>query len=171
MQMYKVARAKNSKARAKARDMAAILAMVGTFKASFEFLETYGFSEGYELDRPYQSWGTEYVFPIEKNEDFISSQHVMVMYFHKDQKVIGPYVMKHWAGLVLYEETDLDEFLGDGSYKRKSIRKSAAKGTWVQKVYQVDDSPDIKLEVDGSMKMNSPFGSARLSSTFTKKRV
>ena len=65
----------------------------------------------------------------------------MVMYFLKDGEVIGPYVMKHWRQDWVYEETDLDEFLGDGSYKRKSIRKSAAKGTWVQKVYQVDDSP------------------------------
>ena len=65
-------------------DRSAILAMVGTYKASFEFLETYGFDKGYKLDRPYQSWGTEFVFPIEKKEDFISLQHIMVMYFqHK----------------------------------------------------------------------------------------
>ena len=31
--------------------------------------------------RPYQSWGTEFVFLATVTEDFISLQHIMVMYF------------------------------------------------------------------------------------------
>ncbi len=146
---------KNSSAKGKARDRAAILAMVGTYKASFEFLETYGFTKDYELDRPYQSWGTEYVFPVEEKEDFISLQHVMVMYFLKDDKVVGPYVMKHWRQDWVYEARDLDEFLGDGKYVRKSVKKSVAKGTWVQKVYQVDDSP--RYQARGKWQHESDF--------------
>ena len=46
------------------RDRRAILAMSGGFRTSFEFIETVGFVDGYTPDRPYQSWGTEYVYVI-----------------------------------------------------------------------------------------------------------
>ena len=58
------------------KDRAAILAMEGPYQATFEFLETIGFSKGYKLDRPYQSWGTEYVYVIENKPKLISLQHI-----------------------------------------------------------------------------------------------
>jgi len=46
------------------RDRRAILAMAGTFRASFDFLEVAGFRPGFVPDRPYQSWATEYVYVL-----------------------------------------------------------------------------------------------------------
>jgi hypothetical protein len=40
------------------RDRRAILAMAGGYRTSFDFLETVGFTAGFEPSRPYQSWGT-----------------------------------------------------------------------------------------------------------------
>ena len=80
----------------KDKDRAAILAMAGPYQASFEFLETVGFTTSYKLDRPYRSWGTEYVYVVENKRDFISLQHIMVMFFDDDGKTVGPMVMKHW---------------------------------------------------------------------------
>ncbi len=47
---------------AQERDRRAILAMAGAYRTSFDFIETVGFVEGYTPPRPYQSWGTEYVY-------------------------------------------------------------------------------------------------------------
>ena len=45
----------------KSRDRLAILSMVGEYRVSFEFIETFGSENNYKLDNPYQSWGTEMV--------------------------------------------------------------------------------------------------------------
>ena len=39
------------------RDRLAILAMAGEYQASFDFIETIGFEDGYVPKAPYQSWG------------------------------------------------------------------------------------------------------------------
>jgi hypothetical protein len=44
------------------RDRRAILAMAGSYRVSFDFLEVLRFDPRLKADAPYQSWGTEYVF-------------------------------------------------------------------------------------------------------------
>src|SRR5262245_21769993 len=56
------------------RDRAAILAMAGDYRASFDFLETILFEPGATPARPYRSWGTERIYVIEDRGDFISLQ-------------------------------------------------------------------------------------------------
>ena len=68
------------------RDRRAILAMAGPYRVTFDFLETVGFTEDFERDRPYQSWGTEYIYVLEDRETFISLQHIMVMYFEGEEE-------------------------------------------------------------------------------------
>ena len=46
---------------ARERDRRAILAMAGTFRVSFDFLEVVGLRPCVVPERPYQSWATEYV--------------------------------------------------------------------------------------------------------------
>ena len=41
----------------KSKDRLAILSMVGEYRVSFEFIETFGSKNNYKLDNPYQSWG------------------------------------------------------------------------------------------------------------------
>ena len=87
----------NSNLNNKARDRLAILSMVGEYRVGFEFLETFGSEINYKLDNPYQSWGTEMVIVIKDEPNFISLQHIMMMYF-KDENgsTTGPYIQKHW---------------------------------------------------------------------------
>jgi hypothetical protein len=61
------------------RDRRAILAMQGPYRASFDFLEVAGFKSGFSPHAPYQSWGTEYVYLIVDDGDFISLQHILVI--------------------------------------------------------------------------------------------
>lgn len=124
------------------QDRRAILAMAGGYKTSFEFLETIGYSPDYTLARPYQSWGTEYVYLVEDQQDFISLQHIMVMVFQlEDGSWSDPLVMKHWRQDWHYQNRKLLEFVGDDLWQSRKLSKRDVKGTWSQSVYQVDDSP------------------------------
>ena len=123
------------------RDRQAILAMAGPYRTTFDFLETVGYVPGFKPDKPYQSWGTEYVYVVEDKKDFISLQHVMVMFFQQGDEVQGPMVMKHWRQDWQYEKRDLLTYAGNNRWQRQTLPRSEIKGAWAQAVYQVDDSP------------------------------
>lgn len=124
------------------RDRAAILAMAGEFRSTFDFLETIGFSADYQPPRPYQSWGTERVYVIADEPGYIALQHLLVMQIVGDDGTVSePYVVKHWRQDWRYEDRQLDEFVGHREWQRRALSRRAAKGTWSQAVYQVDDSP------------------------------
>lgn len=123
------------------RDRQAILAMAGPYRTTFDFLETVGYVPGFKPDKPYQSWGTEYVYVVEDKKDFVSLQHIMVMFFQQGDEVQGPMVMKHWRQDWQYEKRDLLTYAGNNRWQRQTLPRSEIKGTWAQAVYQVDDSP------------------------------
>ena len=124
------------------RDRRAILAMQGPYRASFDFLEVAGFSDSFKPDVPYQSWGTEYVYVIADEGDFISLQHIMVMFFKKgDGSSTEPIVVKHWRQDWNYQDRNLYTYAGFNTWQPRSLSRSEAKGTWTQAVFQVDDSP------------------------------
>ena len=124
------------------QDRRAILAMAGGYRTSFDFLETVGFTKGHAPNRPYQSWGTEYVYVVKDLGDFISLQHIMVMYFqeNKDDKP-APMVMKHWRQDWQYEPKSIVMFQGFNNWQKRKVNKEESDGNWSQSVYQVDDSP------------------------------
>jgi hypothetical protein len=124
------------------RDRRAILAMAGGYRTSFDFLETVGFTPGFTPARPYQSWGTEYIYVVEDAGTFISLQHLMVMFVtDRDGNVQGPFVQKHWRQDWRYEDTDLHVFIGRNRWVRHERSEGEARGRWSQAVFQVDDSP------------------------------
>ncbi len=124
------------------RDRRAILAMAGGYRTTFDFIETVGFTPEFEPARPYQSWGTEKVYVIEDRGDFISLQHIMVMYFEdEDGDVRGPVVQKHWRQDWRYEDRDIHAYAGEGQWRRRRLSEDEADGRWTQAVFQVDDSP------------------------------
>ncbi|MGH8514479.1 MAG: DUF6607 family protein, partial [Gammaproteobacteria bacterium] len=124
------------------RDRRAILAMAGGYRVTFDFLETVDFRPTLTRERPYQSWGTEYVYVREDRGNFISLQHVLVMrVIGKDGKVSEPFVTKHWRQDWSYQDDTLIEYLGRETWQKRTISKGDAAGSWTQAVYQVDDSP------------------------------
>jgi hypothetical protein len=127
---------------ARERDRRAILAMVGDYRTSFDFIETVGFAPGYVPRRPYQSWGTERVYLVADEPGFISLQHVIVMHFAADDgSVSEPMVVKHWRQDWRYEDRAMHAFRGPGYWEREALSAQEAAGAWTQTVYQVDDSP------------------------------
>ncbi|WP_405222837.1 DUF6607 family protein [Lentisalinibacter sediminis] len=126
----------------KERDRRAILAMAGPYRASFDFLETVGFSAGFEPARPFRSWGTEYIYVVADEPDFISLQHIMVMVFRQeDGSLSEPMVIKHWRQDWRYEDTVMHVYAGDRRWRQVRLDDKAVEGRWTQAVYQVDDSP------------------------------
>ncbi len=130
----------NSKLDEKEKDRLAILSMAGEYRVSFEFLETFGSKNNYKLDNPYQSWGTEMVIVIKDDPNFISLQHIMMMYFKGDDGVIsGPYIQKHWRQDWKFEDKEMLNYKKNKIWEKDIVDKY--KKTWSQTVYQVDDSP------------------------------
>jgi len=123
-------------------DRAAILAMAGTYRVSFDFLEVMGFRPGFVHDRPYQSWGTEYVYVVRDEPTRISLQHLLVMFVTRpDGTVEGPLVTKHWRQEWRYQDRTLLTYRGHETWATERRSAARAKGTWTQAVFQVDDSP------------------------------
>lgn len=146
------------------RDRQAILAMQGGYKVNFDFLETIGFSDDYERDRPYQSWGTEYVYVVKDEPKLISLQHLMVMYFQQEDGTVSePMVMKHWRQDWRYEDDTLLEYRAGDNWQNVELDQQQQKGHWTQAVFQVDDSP--RYESYGEWQHNASFSSWKSATT------
>lgn len=124
------------------QDRRAILAMAGPYRASFDFIEVEGYTGDYSPARPYQSWGTEYVYVIEDRGSFISLQHVLVMeVVGEDGEILGPFVTKHWRQDWTYEDPEVLHYRGYGRWESVTLSEEDREGRWSQAVWQVDDSP------------------------------
>ncbi|MFT6182413.1 MAG: hypothetical protein ACI8UZ_002021 [Akkermansiaceae bacterium] len=128
------------------KDLHAIVALSGSYRVSFDFIETMGFRQGYTPPKPYFSWGTEHVQVLALQANFVSLQHSLVMYFKDENgKESGPMVMKHWRQDWTYEDTDLHSYQGDSTWTRETKSPEEVKGRWTQAVFQVDDSPRYEV--------------------------
>lgn len=124
------------------RDRRAILAMAGDYRTSFDFLETVGFTAGFEPGRPYQSWATETIDVIEDTGESITLQHVIVMrYIDEDGSIEGPFVQKHWRQHWVYQDASIHSYSGNDTWTERVFEPAEVEGRWSQAVYQVDDSP------------------------------
>ena len=124
------------------KDRLAILAMQGKYRVYFDFMETMGFVENYRPKQPYQSWATEFVEVVNEEKNFISLQHIIVMYFkQEDGSVSDPVVMKHWRQDWNYEDSKINIYIGNETWQKKYISWAKKRGTWSQSAYQVDDTP------------------------------
>lgn len=147
------------------RDRRAILAMAGAYRTSFDFIETVGFVAGYTPEPPYQSWGTEYVYVVADEPEFISLQHIIVMFFETaDGEISEPMVVKHWRQDWRYQDRDLHVYVGHNRWKRKRLSRQKVKGTWSQAVFQVDDSP--RYEAIGKWQHHGNYSSWQSGNTW-----
>jgi hypothetical protein len=123
------------------RDRRAILAMAGTYRVTFDFLEVVSFTAQDKPIAPYQSWGTEKVYVDIDDGKFLSLVHILEMRIvQKDGSISEPMVTKHWRQDWYYEPTHIVEYRGRDQWQRREL-SGTAKGAWLQAVYQVDESP------------------------------
>lgn len=116
------------------QDVDAIKSLCGCYEIDFDYTETFAPDTNYAFHEDYNTHaGAEVAFIIEENENFISIQHLLV--------VGEGMVIKHWREDWIYENQDLLDFKSDMNWGYKKLSETEAKGTWTQKVFQVDDSP------------------------------
>ncbi|GAL78542.1 hypothetical protein JCM19274_1006 [Algibacter lectus] len=135
----------------KKQDAAAIKNMCGCFEVTFNFAETFNYSED-SLYKPSQTKidkGLEWAQLVEDDKNKISIQHLLQV-----GPANSPYIVKHWRQDWLFENTDFYMFNGDNTWNFIKKPKAEVKGQWTQKVYQVDDSPRYEgsgtwVHVDG----------------------
>ncbi|MEP7246321.1 MAG: DUF6607 family protein [Gammaproteobacteria bacterium] len=124
------------------RDRRAILAMAGSYRVTFDFLEVVPFRADAKRDRPYQSWGTERVYVDHDEGKLISLSHILAMRIvDKDGKLSEPMVTKHWRQDWQYQPSEVIEYGGRDRWGRRVLNARAVAGQWSQTVYQVDESP------------------------------
>ena len=127
---------------AQERDRRAILAMAGTYRVTFDFLEVVSWVAPPKPLGPYQSWGTEKVYVDKDEPGFISLVHILEMRLvDKDGAVSEPMVTKHWRQDWAYEPGAIVEYKGRDRWQRRTLAASDRRGAWLQTVYQVDESP------------------------------
>jgi hypothetical protein len=124
------------------RDRRAILAMAGTYRVTFDFLEITPFNAQAKRNAPYQSWGTEKVYVASDTGKVISLAHVLEMRVVQPDGSIGePMVTKHWRQDWQYAPSSIVEYKGRDRWQRRKLSDPEAKNAWLQTVYQVDESP------------------------------
>ncbi len=124
------------------RDRRAILAMSGTYRVTFDFLEVTPFRKLDKPTAPYQSWGTEKVYVDSDDGKSISLVHILEMrVIQKDGAISEPMITKHWRQDWRYEPEFIVEHKGRDHWERRRVAKAETRGAWSQTVYQVDESP------------------------------
>jgi hypothetical protein len=124
------------------QDRRAILAMAGTYRVTFDFLEVAAFPAQDKPNAPYQSWGTEKIYVDDDDGKSISLVHILEMrVIQQDGAISEPMVTKHWRQDWRYEPTHVVEYKGRERWQRRKLDTAEAKCAWLQTVYQVDESP------------------------------
>ena len=132
-------------------DQKAIKDMCGCFEVTFNFTETFNYSND-SLYRPSETKvdkGLEYAFAIEDEDDKISIQHLLQV-----GRPDSPHIVKHWRQDWLFQNQEFYMYNGDNNWTFEKKSKDDVKGQWTQKVFQVDDSPRYEgsgtwVHVDG----------------------
>lgn len=124
------------------RDRRAILAMTGTYRVTFDFLEVVPYATPQKPNAPYQSWATEKVYVDTDEGRFISLVHILEMRFvQQDGTISEPMVTKHWRQDWRYEPEFIVEHKGRDRWDRRTLAAEEKRNAWTQTVYQVDESP------------------------------
>ena len=132
-------------------DKEAIKKMCGCFEVTFNFAETFNYSNDslYNPSKNKVSKGLEWAQLVTDKENQIEIQHLLQVGSPEQ-----PMIVKHWRQNWLYENTNLYSYNADNVWTYESKSADDVAGQWTQKVYQVDDSPRYEgsatwVHVDG----------------------
>lgn len=141
----------SGQAEKKQQDREAIKNMCGCFEVTFNFAETFNYSNDslYKPSKTKVDKGLEWAQLVADADDKISIQHLLQVGNPSD-----PHIVKHWRQDWLFENTDFYSYNGDNVWVFEEKPAADVSGQWTQKVYQVDDSPRYEgsatwVHVDG----------------------
>ncbi len=135
----------------KVQDKNAIKKMCGCYEVTFNFAETFHYSNDslYKPSKTKTDTALEWAQLIEEDKNKISIQHLLQV-----GSPSKPHIVKHWRQDWIFENTNFYMFNGNNSWNYEKKSESEVKGQWTQKVFQVDDSPRYEgsatwVHVDG----------------------
>lgn len=135
----------------KDQDREAIKEMCGCFEVTFNFAETFSYSQDslYKPSKNKVDTALEWAQLVTDGEDEVVIQHILQV-----GNPAKPAIVKHWRQDWLFENTDLYLYNGDNNWTFHKKNPDEVAGQWTQKVYQVDDSPRYEgtaswVHVDG----------------------
>jgi hypothetical protein len=167
MMLFVVSQTALTKAQTKLeQDRAAILALGGFYKVTFDYAETFSPDTAYRNYPQYHTYGYEWAVVEQETPKKIVIQHILVT---GDSSVI-----KHWREDWVYEEQNILNFDKSNAWKKAKLTPAETKGRWVQKVFQVDDSPRYEsigtwVHVDGRHQWQSECDSPLPRREYTKR--
>jgi hypothetical protein len=147
-------RSAQANAQAFTADRAAILAMAGDYKVTFDLRETTSWRGDYTPIPSKLSGGHEVVRVIEDTGRHIALQHLLVV---KDESG-KTMVIKHWRQDWNYEPENLLTYAGKGEWKLETIPATMRAGRWSQTVWQTDDSPAMADGANGATRAGYAAG-------------
>ena len=141
----------SAQSKKQAKDLEAIKQMCGCFEVTFNFSETFNYSND-SLYRPSKnkvSKALEWAALVDNENDKISIQHILQV-----GNPAKPMIVKHWRQDWLFENRNFYMYNTENDWTFEKKRKKDVTGQWTQKVFQVDDSPRYEgsgtwVHVDG----------------------
>lgn len=135
----------------KNQDIEAIKKMCGCFEVTFNFAETFNYSNDtlYKPSKTKIAKGLEWAGLVTDKDDMISIQHILQVGNPAEPKIV-----KHWRQDWLFENTNFYIYNADNHWDFEQKNKKDVDGQWTQKVFQVDDSPRYEgsatwIHIDG----------------------
>lgn len=132
-------------------DRRAIKEMCGCFEVTFNFAETFNYSQDslYKPSKTKVDKGLEWAQLVADEDDKIVIQHILQV-----GNPAAPEIVKHWRQDWTFENTRFYIYAGDNQWDFVEKPAGDVAGQWTQKVYQVDDSPRYEgsatwIHVDG----------------------
>lgn len=117
-------------------DKATLQQLCGCFEVTFKYKETFGYPKDYKLTDSYYNEALEWVSNEPQADGSIKMQHILII---DDETIV-----KHWREDWSFENNSLYEYQKDYHWKKKTLQPEQVKGTWTQKVYEVDDRPQYQ---------------------------
>ncbi len=114
-------------------DHDSIAAMKGCFEVTFHFQETGTTDPSYPIrSKEYNEHGLEWVELDRDSGTLLSLQHILIT-------PNGP--LKHWRQQWEYQAESALYFKGNATWRTEELNATSVAGKWLQRVFQVDDSP------------------------------
>jgi hypothetical protein len=141
----------SAQSKKQAKDLEAIKQMCGCFEVTFNFSETFSYTNDslYKPSKNKVSKALEWAALVDNENDKISIQHILQV-----GNPAKPMIVKHWRQDWLFENRNFYMYNTENDWTFEKKRKKDVTGQWTQKVFQVDDSPRYEgsgtwVHVDG----------------------
>jgi len=115
------------------KDKETIKSLCGCFDVDFKYKETFSASKNYKPKDVYETGALEWVSYEPQPDGSVRMQHILII----DSSMI----IKHWREDWSFENPNIYTYDKNYRWTKTKVDAAKVKGTWTQKVFEVDDRP------------------------------